>query len=217
MLIAGKKFVVCGYGWCGRGIAMRAKGMGAQVIVTEVNALRALEALMDGYAVLPLLKAAEVGDFFVTATGNTSVITKEHIKKMKDGAILANAGHFNVEINIPELDEMARSKRVIRPNVEEYRLGGGKKLYLLAEGRLVNLGAAEGHPPEVMMMSFADQALCVEYLVREGVRLEPKVHRVPVEIDNKVAALALKAYDVEIDSLSEKQMRYLQSWEFGTT
>ncbi|MEM4704663.1 MAG: adenosylhomocysteinase, partial [Candidatus Bathyarchaeia archaeon] len=177
-LLAGKVFVVCGYGWCARGIAMRARGMGSEVIVTEVNPLRALEAVMDGFHVLPLSEAATIGEIFVTATGNTSVIRKEHMQKMKDGAILANSGHFNVEINIKELENLAASKRVIRQNLEEYTFRNGKRLYLLAEGRLVNLASAEGHPSEVMDMSFANQALCVEYLAKNE-KLAPKVYPVP--------------------------------------
>src|SRR5512136_1171921 len=182
ILLAGKSFVVCGYGWCGRGIAMRAQGMGANVIVTEINPTRALEAAMTGYLVMPLTKAAEIGDIFVTATGNTSIIRKEHIRKMKDGAILANSGHFNVEINTKHLEQAATSKRTIRTNLEEYTLKNRKKLYLLAEGRLVNLAVAEGHPSEVMDMSFANQALCVEHLAKTK-RLPPKVYAVPKEID----------------------------------
>ncbi len=215
-MIAGKNFVVVGYGWCGKGIALRARGMGANVIVTEVNPLKALEASMDGYVVMPLLKAAEVGDFFVTATGNLNVITLKHFQKMKDGAILANAGHFNVEIDIPKLKSISVSKRKIRPNVEEYKLENGKRIYLLTEGRLVNLSAAEGHPPEVMMMSFANQALSVEYLSKHGKKLKPNVYRVPERIDNKVALLALKTKNIKIDKLTEEQKKYLKSWEMGT-
>ncbi|MCD6466033.1 adenosylhomocysteinase [Candidatus Bathyarchaeota archaeon] len=215
VLLAGKKFVVCGYGWCGRGLALRARGMGANVIVTEVNPLRALEAVMDGFQVMPIMKAAEIGDIFVTATGNINVIRKEHILKMKDGAILANSGHFNVEISIPDLKEISTSKRLIRPNLEEYRLKDGRKIYLLAEGRLVNLASAEGHPSEVMDMSFSNQALCVEYLAKNP-RLEPKVYPVPKEIDETVARLKLKSMNIEIDELTEEQKHYLSSWEMGT-
>jgi len=215
VLLAGKKFVVCGYGWCGRGLALRAKGMGANVIITEVNPLRALEAVMDGFQVMPIMKAAEIGDIFVTATGNINVIRKEHILKMKDGAILANSGHFNVEISIPDLKEISTSKRLIRPNLEEYRLKDGRKIYLLAEGRLVNLASAEGHPSEVMDMSFSNQALCVEYLAKNP-RLEPKVYPVPKEIDETVARLKLKSMNIEIDELTEEQKHYLSSWEMGT-
>ena len=215
ILLAGKTFVVCGYGWCSRGIAMRAKGMGANVIVTEVNPLRALEAVMDGFRVMPLIKAAPLGDIFVTATGNINVIDRRHMELMKDGAILANAGHFNVEINLKALEELSVSKRRIRPNLEEYRLRDGRRLYLLAEGRLVNLAAAEGHPSEVMDMSFANQALVAEYLWKtEG--LEPKVYDVPREIDETVARLKLRGMGIEIDELTEEQRRYLQSWREGT-
>jgi len=215
VLLAGKNFVVCGYGWCGRGIAFRARGMGANVIVAEVNPLRALEAVMDGFRVMSLSKASEEGDIFVTATGNTSVIRKEHMLKMKDGAILANSGHFNVEISIPDLESISSSKRTMRPNLEEYTLQNGRKLYLLAEGRLVNLAAAEGHPSEVMDMSFANQALCVKYLT-ERKKMKPKVYRVPEEIDKLVASLKLKSIGVEIDKLTEEQKKYLGAWEAGT-
>ena len=217
LILAGKVFVVAGYGWCGRGIAMRAKGMGANVIVTEVNPLRALEAVMDGFQVMPLIEAAKIGDFFVTATGNINVITLQHFLNMKDGAILANAGHFNVEIDIPKLESITVSKRKIRPHVEEYKLKNGKRIYLIAEGRLVNLAAAEGHPPEVMMMSFANQALSIEYLWREKGKLKPDVYRVPEKIDSKVARLALEVKNISIDSLTEEQEEYLKSWEAGTT
>jgi len=215
VLLAGKNFVVCGYGWCGRGIAFRARGMGANVIVAEVNPLRALEAVMDGFRVMPLSKASEEGNIFVTATGNTSVIRKEHMLKMKDGAILANSGHFNVEISIPDLESISTSKRTMRPNLEEYTLQNGRKLYLLAEGRLVNLAAAEGHPSEVMDMSFANQALCVKYLT-EREKMKPKVYHVPEEIDKFVASLKLKSIGVEIDKLTEEQKKYLTAWEAGT-
>ncbi len=215
ILLAGKNFVIAGYGWCGRGLALRAKGMGANVIVTEMNPTRALEAVMDGFRVMPMEKAAEIGDIFVTVTGNKNVIRKEHLAKMKDGTILANSGHFNVEINIPELESMTAAKRNIRPNLEEHRLQNGKKLYLLGEGRLINLAAAEGHPSEVMDMSFANQALCIEHLVKEP-KLEQKVYSVPKEIDELVASLKLKAMKVEIDELTEEQKQYLTSWEAGT-
>ncbi|MEM1538533.1 MAG: adenosylhomocysteinase [Candidatus Nezhaarchaeales archaeon] len=215
ILLAGKNFVVAGYGWCGKGIALRAKGMGANVIVTEVNPLRALEAVMDGFRVMPMDKAAEVGDIFVTATGNINVIREEHFVKMKDGAILANSGHFNVEICIPDLERLAVSKRTIRPNVEEYALSNGRRLYLLAEGRLVNLAAAEGHPSEVMDMSFANQALSVQYLVKHE-KLSPNVYPVPSEVDDLVAKLKLETLNVKIDSLTEEQRRYLGSWQMGT-
>jgi adenosylhomocysteinase len=216
MLLAGKNFVVVGYGWCGRGIALRARGMGAQVIISEVEPLKALEALMDGFQVMPLSKAAEIGDIFVTATGNINVIRGEHFAKMKDGTVLANSGHFNVELALPQLEEMTVSKRTIRPNVEEFHLKNGRKLYLLAEGRLVNLAAAEGHPPEVMMMSFANQALCIEYLKNKGRELKPQVYKVPENIDRRVATLALKAHGIKLDELTEEQRDYLQSWELGT-
>lgn len=215
LLLAGKNFVVCGYGWCGRGLAMRAGGMGAHVIVTEVNPIRALEAVMDGFRVMPMDKASKAGDVFVTTTGDISVIRKEHMLKMKDGAIIANSGHFNVEINIPDLESISSSKRTMRPNLEEYSLQNGRKLYLLAQGRLVNLAAAEGHPSEVMDMSFANQALCVKYLVEQS-RMESKVYSVPKEIDERVASLKLKAIDVEIDELTEEQREYLATWEAGT-
>ncbi|KPV62799.1 MAG: S-adenosyl-L-homocysteine hydrolase [Candidatus Bathyarchaeota archaeon BA2] len=215
LLLAGKKFVVCGYGWCGRGLALRARGMGANVIVIEVNPVKALEAVMDGFYVMPIDKASRTGDIFVTTTGDVNVIRKEHMLKMKDGAILANSGHFNVEISIPDLENISSSKRTIRPNLEEYSLQNGRKLYLLAEGRLVNLAAAEGHPSEVMDMSFANQALCVKYLAEKG-KMKPKVYSVPKEIDELVASLKLKAMGVEIDELTEEQKRYLATWEAGT-
>jgi adenosylhomocysteinase len=215
VLLAGKYFVVAGYGWCGRGLAMRAKGMGAKVIVTEVDPTKALEAVMDGFLVMPMDEAAELGDIFVTLTGNTSVIRKEHMQKMKDGAIVANSGHFNVEIDIPELEKLSTSHRTLRPNLEEYTLTDGRKIHLLAEGRLVNLAAAEGHPSEVMDMSFANQALNAEYLVK-NIDLEKKVYRVPKEIDELVAALKLKAINVDIDKLTEKQIKYLATWDEGT-
>ncbi len=215
ILLAGKNFVVCGYGWCGRGLALRARGMGANVIVTEVNPVKALEAIMDGFRVTPIDKASTIGDIFVTTTGDIHIIRKEHMLKMKDGAILANSGHFNVEINIPDLESISSSKRTIRPNLEEYRIHDGGKLYLLAEGRLVNLAAAEGHPSEVMDMSFANQALSVEHLTKRG-KMEPKVYSVPKEIDEFVASLKLKAMNVAIDELTEEQKKYIASWESGT-
>jgi len=215
VLLAGKNFVVCGYGWCGRGLAMRAKGMGANVIVTEVNPLRALEAVMDGFQVMPLIEAAEKGDIFITATGNFHVIRKEHMLKMKDGAIIGNSGHFNVEISIPDLEEISVSKRTVRPNLEEYILKNGRRIYLLAEGRLVNLASAEGHPSEVMDMSFSNQALCVEYLAKEP-KLKPQVYNVPREIDELVARLKLKGLNIKIDEMTEEQKEYLSSWEAGT-
>ena len=216
VLLAGKRFVVCGYGWCGRGIAVRARGMGANVVVTEVNPLRALEAVMDGFTVMSLSEAAEIGDIFVTATGNINVIRGEHMLKMKDGAIIANSGHFNVEISLPDLKKLSEKKRTIRPNLEEHTLKNGKRLYLLAEGRLVNLAAAEGHPSEVMDMSFSNQALCVEHIVKNP-RLPPAVYNVPKEIDELVAKLKLKGMNIEIDEMSEEQKQYVSSWEKGTT
>jgi adenosylhomocysteinase len=215
ILLAGKNLVICGYGWCARGIAMRAQGMGANVIITEVNPLRALEAAMNGFRVMPLIEAAAIGDIFITATGDVSVIRKEHIQKMKDGAILANSGHFNVEINIKDLQELAVSKKGIRPNLEEYTLKDGRKIYLLAEGRLVNLAAAEGHPSEVMDMSFANQALCVEYLAKTG-KMAPKVYLVPKDIDETVAELKLDAMKIRIDKLTNEQKKYLSTWDMGT-
>jgi len=215
ILLAGKYFVVAGYGWCGRGLAMRAKGMGAKVVVTEIDPTKALEAVMDGFLVMPMSQAAEIGDVFVTLTGNMSVIRKEHMEKIKDGAIIANSGHFNVEINIPDLEEMSISKRTLRPNLVEYTLQNGRKLHLLAEGRLVNLAAAEGHPSEVMDMSFANQALSSEYLVKNR-GLEIRVYRVPKEIDELVAGLKLNAINVEIDELTEEQKKYLATWDAGT-
>lgn len=215
ILFAGKNFVVCGYGWCAKGIAMRAQGMGANVIVTEVSPLRALEAAMGGFRVLPIAEAASIGDIFVTATGDISVIRREHMQKMKDGAILANSGHFNVEINTKELEDLASSKRTIRPNLEEYVLKDGRRLYLLAEGRLVNLAAAEGHPSEVMDMSFANQALSVEYLAKTK-RLPPKVYNVPSEIDETIARLKLNAMKIKVDELTDEQRAYLTTWERGT-
>jgi len=216
ILFAGKNFVVCGYGWCGRGIASRARGMGANVIVTEVNPTRALEAAMDGYRIMPISEAAKIGDIFVTATGDTDIITPHHMQHMKDGTILANSGHFNVEVNPQSLEQLAVSKKTIRPNLQEYVLKDGRKLYLLAEGRLVNLAAAEGHPSEVMDMSFADQALCAEHLAKTE-RLPPRVYSVPKEIDETVASFKLAAMNIRIDTLTEKQRKYLAEWKSGTT
>ncbi len=216
VLLAGKNFVVGGYGWCSRGIAMRARGLGANVIVTEIQPTRALEAVMDGYRVMTMAEAAPIGDIFVTATGDISVIRKEHMQKMKDGAIMCNSGHFNVEINIPDLESLTKSKRTMRPNMEEYNLNDGRKLYLLAEGRLVNLAAAEGHPSEVMDMSFANQALCSEYIAKTA-KLQTKVYTVPKDLDEKVAELKLKSMGVTIDELTEEQKKYLSTWEMGTT
>jgi adenosylhomocysteinase len=215
-LLAGKTFVVCGYGWCARGIAMRAQGLGANVIVTEVNHLRALEAAMNGLRVMPIAEAAAIGDIFVTATGDINVIRKEHMQKMKDGTIIANSGHFNVEISLKDLQELSTAKRTMRPNLEEYTLKDGRRLYLLAEGRLVNLAAAEGHPSEVMDMSFANQALCVEHMAKTA-KMTPKVYTVPRDIDGTVAELKLKAMGVKIDELTAEQQKYLATWEMGTT
>ena len=216
ILLAGRTVVVAGYGWCGRGVAMRAKGLGANVIVTEVDPLKALEAVMDGFRVMPMLEAAKEGDVFVTLTGDIHVLDRHHFEVMKDGAILANSGHFNVEINIPALEEMAEEKRRVRPFVDEYRLPDGRRLYLLGEGRLINLAAAEGHPASVMDMSFANQALSVEYLVKHGQELERQVYTVPENIDREIARLKLAAMGVQIDTLTPEQEDYLHSWEHGT-
>jgi adenosylhomocysteinase len=216
ILWAGRKVVVCGYGWCGRGIARRAQGLGAHVIVTEVQPIAALEAAMDGYQVMPLIKACEIGEVFITATGDANVIDKAHILAMKDGAIVANSGHFNVEINIPALESMAKSKRRVRASVDEYTLGNGQHIYLLGEGRLINLAAAEGHPASVMDMSFANQALCLEYLAKMEGKLEPAVYPVPEEIDQEVGKLKLASMNINIDSLTQEQKNYLASWELGT-
>ena len=215
VLLAGKNLVVCGYGWCGRGIAMRAKGMGANVIVTEVSPLRALEANLNGFRVMPVAEAAAEGDIFVTTTGDVNVIRKEHMQKMKNGAILANSGHFNVEINLKDLEEISISNRKIKQNIKEYTLKDKRKLYLLADGRLVNLAVAEGHPSEVMDMSFANQALCVEYIAKTK-KMPPKVYPVPEEIDESVAELKLSAIGVRIDKLTDEQRKYLSSWKMGT-
>jgi len=215
-LISGSNFVVPGYGWCGKGIAMRAKGMGARVIITEVNPLRALEATMDGFEVIPIKEASRIGDIFVTATGDINVISKECFPLMKDGTILCNAGHFNVEIDIESLKKMSKKKRVMRDSVEEYTMKNNKKIYLLAEGRLINLSAAEGHPSGVMDMSFANQALCTEYITKNSKRLEKMVYSVPEEIDRKIAKLKLKAMGIRIDTLTGEQEKYLHSWEMGT-
>ncbi len=216
ILWAGKNVVVCGYGWCGRGIALRARGMGAQVIITEVEPVRALEAAMDGYRVMTLQEATKIGNIFITVSGDKNVIDKAHLQLMKDGAILANSGHFNVEINIPALESLANAKRRIRPFVDEYTLADGRHLYLLAEGRLINLAAAEGHPASVMDMSFANQALCMEYIVKNSRQLKPRVYPVPEEIDKQIARLKLQSMGIEIDSLTPEQKQYLTSWEEGT-
>lgn len=216
ILLAGSVFVVCGYGWCGRGIAMRARGMGAKVIVCEVDSLRALEASMDGYLVMPLIEASTLGDIFVTSTGDRSVVAGEHFERMKDGAIVANAGHFNVEINLDDLEKLALERKKIRRDIEQFKLKNGKKINLLGEGRLVNLAAAEGHPSLVMDMSFANQALCCEYLAQEGKSLEKKVYEVPKDIDKQVAQLKLKSMGIKIDKLTQEQKDYLSSWKVGT-
>jgi len=215
-LIAGSVVVVSGYGWCGKGIAMRAKGMGARVIITEIDPLRALEATMDGFELMPIKEASKMGDIFVTATGDIDVISKECFTLMKDGAILCNSGHFNVEIALDALKNVSRSRRVIRDFVEEYTLKNNKRLYLLGEGRLVNLAAAEGHPSAVMDMSFANQALCAEYIAKNYKKLENKVYGVPEEIDKGIARLKLHAMGIKIDTLTEEQRKYLKSWEMGT-
>ncbi len=216
ILWAGRKVVVCGYGWCSKGIAMRAQGLGAQVIVTEVNPIPALEAAMDGYQVMPLIEACKVGEVFITATGDKNVIDEGHFAQMKDGAIIANSGHFNVEINIPALENLSKSKRRIRPFVDEYTLANGRRVYLLGEGRLINLAAAEGHPASVMDMSFANQALCMEWLVKMRGRLKRDVYPVPEGIDKEVGRLKLASMHIVIDTLTEEQKNYLQSWELGT-
>ena len=216
ILLAGRNFVVAGYGWCGRGLAMRARGMGANVIVTEVNPLPALEAVMDGFRVMPMEEAAKIGDIFVTLTGDINVIDKHHFELMKDGAIVANSGHFNVEIDIPALEAMSSDKQLVRPFVEQYQLPDGRRINLLGEGRLINLAAAEGHPASVMDMSFANQALSLEFLVKNADRLANKVHSVPEEIDREIARLKLEGMGVRIDELTPEQVSYLNSWEEGT-
>ena len=216
LLWAGRKVVVAGYGWCGRGVATRARGMGSHVIVTEVDPVRSLEAVMDGFQVMPMAQAAQVGEVFITTTGGMAAIDEAHMKVMRDGAILANSGHFNVEINIPALEAMAKSHRAIRESVEEYVLADGRRIYLLADGRLINLAAAEGHPSSVMDMSFANQALSVEYLVKQGKSLAPAVYTVPREMDQEVGRLKLASMGIDIDTLTPEQQRYLASWESGT-
>jgi adenosylhomocysteinase len=215
-LLAGKNVVVCGYGWCGRGVAVRAHGLGAKVIITEVDPIKALEAVMDGHQVMPVGEAAKIGDIFITVTGDVSVIRKEHFLVMKSGAIICNSGHFNVEIDLKELDELSSGKRIIRDFVEEYRLQSGKKIYVLGEGRLINLAAAEGHPADVMDMSFANQALSAEFLVKNAKSLEKKVHKVPENLDREIARLKLNSMGVEIDRLTPEQEKYLTSWDQGT-
>jgi len=216
MLLAGANFVICGYGWCGRGVAMRAKGMGANVTITETDPLKALEAVMDGYNVMPIKDAARIGDVFVTLTGDTSVIRKEHFQAMKDGAIIANSGHFNVELDIPALEKMAKSKRRVREFTDEYTLKDGRRINLLGEGRLVNLAAAEGHPASVMDMSFANQALSCEYIAKNHKKLDKKVYGVPEFLDKNIAKLKLESLGIKIDALTEEQKNYLESWELGT-
>jgi adenosylhomocysteinase len=216
VLLAGKVFVIAGYGWCGRGLAMRARGMGANVVITEIDPLPALEAVMDGFRVLEMSEAARIGDIFVTVTGDLNVIDRSHFELMKDGAIIANSGHFNVEINIPALEKMSKEKRLVRPFVEQYILKDDRRINLLGEGRLINLAAAEGHPASVMDMSFANQALSVEYMVKNADKLEKKVYSVPQEIDSEIARLKLNAMGVQIDKLTPEQEKYLNSWEEGT-
>jgi len=216
VLLAGKIFVVAGYGWCGRGLAMRARGMGANVIVTEIDPLVALEAVMDGFRVMPMAEAAPIGDIFITVTGDLNVVDKHHFEVMKNGALVANSGHFNVEINIPALEAMAVEKRLVRPFVESYRLSDGRVISILGEGRLINLAAAEGHPASVMDMSFANQALGAEYMLKNADKLEKRVYDVPEEIDREIARLKLLAMGVKIDTLTEEQVKYLGSWEEGT-
>jgi adenosylhomocysteinase len=216
ILLAGKTVVVAGYGWCGRGFAQRARGLGASVVVTEIDPLPALEAVMEGFRVMPMNEAAKIGDIFVTLTGDLNVIDRHHFEVMKDGAIVANSGHFNVEINIPALEEMATDKRLVRPFVEQYQLSDGRRVHLLGEGRLINLAAAEGHPASVMDMSFANQALSLEYLVRNADQLQNRVYGVPQDIDKEIARLKLAAMDVAIDQLTAQQHAYLNSWQEGT-
>ncbi|MEX2225135.1 MAG: adenosylhomocysteinase [Dehalococcoidia bacterium] len=216
ILWAGKNVVLAGYGWCGRGVASRARGMGAQVIVTEVDPLKALEAVMDGFRVMPMAAAAKIGDFFITLTGDINVIDRQHMETMKDGAIVANSGHFNDEINLQALESMAEAKRHVRPFVEEYKLGDGRKIFVLGEGRLINLAAAEGHPASVMDMSFANQALCSEHVVNNQGKLRAEVYPVPPEIDAEIARLKLAAMGIDIDTLTAEQEKYLTSWESGT-
>jgi adenosylhomocysteinase len=214
--MAGMRVVVSGYGWCGRGVAVRAKGLGADVIVTEVNPVRALEALMDGYRVMPMQQAASIGQLFITVTGNKAIIRREHFQSMQNGAILANSGHFNVEIDIPALESMSTGRRRVREFVDEYTLADGRKIFILGEGRLINLACAEGHPASVMDMSFANQALSVEHLSRNHKQLQKQVYPVPAEIDREVARLKLKAMNTEIDTLTAEQKSYLSSWSEGT-
>jgi adenosylhomocysteinase len=217
LLLAGRTFVVAGYGWCGKGVASRARGLGANVVVTEIDPVRAIEAVMDGFRVMPMVEAAQVGDIFVTVTGDLNVIDRPHLERMKDNAVIANSGHFNDEINIPALESLATGgHRTVRDFVEEYSLGDGRMLYLLADGRLVNLSAAEGHPASVMDMSFANQALGAEHMLKHGKGLEPKVYTIPADIDKEIARLKLKAMGIAIDTLTPEQEAYLNAWESGT-
>ena len=216
ILLAGKVFVVAGYGWCGRGLAQKARGMGANVIVTEVDSLKALEAVMDGFRVMPMMEAAKIGDIFCTVTGDLNVIDTHHFEVMKDGAIVANSGHFNCELNIPGLESLSDSKKLVRPFVDEYSLKDGRKIHILAEGRLINLASAEGHPASVMDMSFANQALAAEYMLKNFKKMEKRVYSVPEEIDREIARLKLKAMGVNCDVLTEEQIHYLNSWQEGT-
>jgi adenosylhomocysteinase len=216
ILLAGRVFVVAGYGWCGRGLANRARGMGSNVIVTEIDPLKALEAVMDGFRVMPMMEAARIGDIFCTVTGDINVVDREHFEVMKDGAIIANSGHFNVEINIPALESISSGRKLVRPFVDEYSLKDGRRIYILGEGRLINLASAEGHPASVMDMSFANQALSCEYMVKEHDSLEKKVYSVPEEIDKEIARLKLEAMGVKVDVLTAEQVKYLNSWEEGT-
>jgi len=216
VLIAGKVLVVCGYGWCGKGVAKRASGLGARVVVTEIDSVKALEATMDGYQVLPMSEACKIGDIFITVTGNKSVIDKQHFEQMKDCSIVCNSGHFDLEINLEALAKMSKSRRVIRPFLEEFQIQNNKKIFVLAEGRLVNLGAAEGHPALVMDMSFANQALAAEYLVKSKGKLKPGVQKLPAEIDGEIANLKLKTLGIQIDKLTPEQIKYINSWQEGT-
>ena len=216
VLLAGKNFVVVGYGWCGRGVATHARGMGSNVTVVEVDSIKALEAVMDGFRVMSMAEAAKIGDVFLTVTGNKNVIRKEHMELMKDKAILANSGHFNVEISLPDLEALTKEKKQVRPNTVEYVLNNGKKLYFLAEGRLINLAAAEGHPPEVMDLSFANQALAVEHLVKNHKDLEPKVLKISIEQDKEIARLKLEAMDISTEKLTDEQKKYMADWKEGT-
>ncbi|HDS31156.1 MAG TPA: adenosylhomocysteinase, partial [Firmicutes bacterium] len=216
ILLAGKTFVIAGYGWCGRGLAMRARGQGAHVIVTEVDPVKAIEAVMDGFRVMPMEKAVPIGDIFCTLTGNINVIRREHFKKMHDGAVLSNSGHFDCELELKALSELAADVKRIRPNLDQYTLKNGKKLFLAGEGRLVNLACAEGHPASVMDMSFANQALCAEYLKNHAKELDKRVYPVPEDIDKSVAMMKLDTMGVDIDTLTQEQVKYLSSWEEGT-